>query len=206
MIRRLYLLIVLIGLPFISFAQDKWQLIKDEDGIKVYGRKLEGKKFKEIKADFELNATEDQLIAVIKNISHQKDWSYGTKESYIINTVKKYKDTLIYYVEVALPWPMTNRDLTIELSFKKDTINKALHIQAKSVSGILPVNPKLVRVPYSLASWDVRTQSNKTLKITYTLSTNPGGSLPAWLVNFAASTGPFNSFHKLREVVNKKNI
>ena len=186
-----------------GLAQEKWQLIKNEDGIKVYTRRLNDEKFKEVKADFELRATQDQLIAVLQNIPHHKEWSYGTKRSYLIN--KKNRDTLIYYSEISLPWPLSNRDLVIEFSFKKDTVNKTLLIQAKSIPGILPVNPKLVRVPFSLATWNVKTLSNKMLKVEYTFSTNPGGSLPAWLVNLAASAGPLNSFKKLKAIINKEN-
>ena len=197
-------IIVLISLSFLASGQDKWDLIKDQDGIKVYTMRVQNEKFKQVRADFELKATEDQLISVLQNIPHQKDWSYGTKKTYLIN--KKSKDTLIYYSEVELPWPLSNRDLVIELSFKKDTVNKTLSIQAKSIPGVVPDNPKLVRVPYSLAQWDVKVQPNKLLKVSYTFKTDPGGALPAWLVNFAASTGPYNSFHKLREIMTENSL
>jgi hypothetical protein len=203
MIKKLLLLIVFAGISFSGLAQEKWQLIKNEDGIKVYTRRLADEKFKEIRADFELNGTEDQLIGILQNINHQKDWSYGTKYTHLIR--KKNKDTLIYYSEVSLPWPISNRDLVIELSFKKDTLNKTLVIKAKSIAGILPDKPHLVRVPFSLALWNVNVLPNKLLKVQYTFSTNPGGALPAWLVNFAASVGPYNSFHKLKEIIRKEN-
>jgi len=204
MTKIIQLLIVLVSIPVLSFAQNEWHLIKNDDDIQIYTRRLENEKFKEVRADFELKTTEDQLIKILQNISHQKDWSYGTKKTFLIS--RKNKDTLIYYSEVALPWPLSNRDLVIELSFKRDTLNKTMIIQAKSIPGILPEKRGLVRVPYSLALWDVRVESKKLLKIQYTFSTNPGGSLPAWLVNFAASTGPYNSFRKLKEIVQKEDM
>lgn len=203
MTKKLLLLIVLINTSVLCLAQRKWQLIKNEDGIKVYTRRSDSEKFKEVRADFELKASEDQLIALLKNVSRHKQWSYGTKKAYLIS--KKNTDTLIYYSEVSLPWPLSNRDLVIELSFKKDTLNKTLFIQAKSIPGILSEKPNLVRVPFSLASWEVRVMPDKLLRIQYTLSTDPGGTLPAWLVNFAASVGPYNSFEKLKELIRKEN-
>lgn len=202
MIKKLPLLIVLVCITSLSFSQETWQLIKDEDGIKVYTRRQDNEKFKEVRADFELKASEDQLIGLLQDISHHKDWSYGTKRTYLVS--KKSNDTLIYYSEVSLPWPLSNRDLVIELSFKKDTLNKTLRIQAKSIPGILPPNPGLVRVPFSLALWNVNVLPNKLLKIQYIFRTDPGGALPAWLVNFAASVGPYNSFHKLKEIIQKE--
>src|ERR1700753_3521037 len=114
MVKKLLLLIILVCGSISGFSQG-WQLIKDQDGIKVYTRRQENEKFKEVRADFELNASEDQLISMLQNISHQKDWSYGTKRTFLIK--KKSRDTLIYYSEVSLPWPLSNRDLVIELTF-----------------------------------------------------------------------------------------
>jgi len=185
-------------------AQGKWVLTKDEDGIKVYTRLLNTGKFKEVKAVFELYATESQLVGVLQDITRHKDWSYGTKSTYLIS--KRGKDTVIYYSEISLPWPLCNRDLVIELSFKKDTVNNVLHIRAKSIPGIVPVKSGLVRVPSSLASWDVTPMSNHLLKIEYILSADPGGALPAWLVNLGASVGPYNSFTKLKDIIQKQNL
>ncbi|HEX3385921.1 MAG TPA: START domain-containing protein, partial [Mucilaginibacter sp.] len=114
-------------------------------------------------------------------------------------------DTLIYYSEISMPWPLSNRDLVIQLSFKRDTVDHTLHIQAKSIPGVLPPKPNLIRVPFSLAEWDVKVLPNKLLDIQYTLSADPGGALPAWLVNLAASVGPYNSFQKLKALLTKEN-
>jgi len=200
-IKRPLLLIILLHTSFLCLAQGKWVLSKEQDGIKVYTRLLSTGKFKEVRVDFELNATENQLVNVLQDITHHKDWSYGTKSTYVIS--KKGKDTIIYYSEVSLPWPLSNRDLVIELSFKKDTLNNMLHIRAKSIPGIVPVKSGLVRVPSSLATWEVTILPNHLLKIEYILSANPGGALPAWLVNLGASVGPYNSFTKLKAIIAK---
>lgn len=204
MIRKPLLLIILIHTSLLCLAQNKWVLTKDQDGIKVYTRLLSTGKFKEVKVNFELNATENQLVSVLQDIPNHKDWSYGTKHTYLIS--KTGKDTLIYYSEVALPWPLSNRDLVIELSFKKDSVNNMLHVRAKSIPGIVPVKSGLVRVPSSLASWEITVLSPHLLKIEYILSADPGGALPAWLVNLSASVGPYNSFTKLRKIIGKQKV
>lgn len=202
---RIPLLITVLLLAFVTcFAQQsQWQLAKNDNGIKIYTRRQVNQKFKEVRVIFELNATEDQLTDVLQDIPHHNKWSYGTKKTYVIS--KKGKDTIVYYSEVALPWPLSNRDLVIELTFKKDTVNNALHIQAKSVPGIVPRYPDLVRVPYSLATWEVKPSSGKKLRIEYILSTDPGGSLPSWLVNLGATVGPGNSFRKLKAIIDENS-
>jgi hypothetical protein len=41
----------------------------------------------------------------------------------------------------------------------------------------------------------------KTIQIMYTFEANPGGSVPAWLVNSFADKGPFESFKKLENIL-----
>ncbi|MBS1528933.1 MAG: hypothetical protein JSU01_01390 [Bacteroidetes bacterium] len=203
MIGRSVLSVLMLIASQYVLAQGNWQLVKNTDGIKVYTRLQPLEKFKEVKADFEARGTEDGLINIVGNIQHQKDWSYGTKRTMLI--AKKNKDTIIYYSEISMPWPLSNRDLVIQLTFKKDTVDNILHIQAKSITGILPPKRDLVRVPFSLAEWEVKSLPNKMLDIQYTLRADPGGALPAWLVNLAATVGPYNSFQKLKALLTKEN-
>jgi len=204
MIKNPLLITLLVFSAVAGFAQHgQWQLAKDDNGVKIYTRRLPNEKFKEVRAIFELNATEDQLTNVLKDIPHHNNWSYGTKKTYVIS--KRGKDTIVYYSEVALPWPLSNRDLVIELTFRKDTVTNVLHIQAKSIPGTVPHYPDLVRVPYSLATWEVTPLMGKKLKIEYILSADPGGSLPGWLVNLGATVGPGNSFRKLMAIIDKKD-
>ena len=195
--------LLLISIPAIGFAQSGWQLARTDDGIMIYTRRIPSIKFKEVKVDFEMDATMDQLVNILQDIPKHNTWSYGTKRTYVIS--KKGKDTIIYYSEIALPWPLSNRDAVIQISFAKDTVNNLLHIRAKSIPGVIPQYPDLVRIPNSLATWEVAQLPNKKLKIEYILSADPGGDLPGWLVNMGATVGPNNSFRKLREQIAKMN-
>jgi len=203
MIKLPLLFILLLSLSTAVFAQSDWQLTKSDDGILIYTRRVPSTKFKEVKVNFEVDGTADQLINVLQDVTHQNTWSYGTKSTRLIG--KKGNDTILYYSEIALPWPLSNRDLVIQLSFAKDSLNHVLHIRAKSLSGVLPKYPDLVRIPYSLATWEVLQLPGKRLKIEYFLSADPGGALPGWLVNMGATVGPNNSFRKLREKIAQLN-
>lgn len=203
LIRRLHLIIFLSIATVICIAQEKWTLKKNENGIAVYTRKLNSEKFKEIRVICEFEASADKLIEILQDVNHHKDWVYKTTQSYLIS--RKNKDTLFYYSKIDLPWPASNRDAVVQLSFRRDTVHKNLVIAVRSIPNLLPEKSNLVRVPYSLGLYDVTTLSGNRIKIDYTLSVNPGGSLPAWLVNYTATIGPYNTFKKLKELVEKKN-
>lgn len=197
------LLILFIALPCLGIAQEKWDLKKSENGITVYTRKLDNEKFKEIRVVCEFKATAAQLIKILQNVDHHKDWVYSTKRSHLIS--RKSKDTLFYYSETSLPWPLSNRDVAVRLSFANDTIHKILKIEALSTAGIIPVNKGIVRIPYSLGLWAVNTSANDRLKIEYTFSVNPGGAVPTWLVNSMATAGPYNTFKNLKALIEQKS-
>ncbi|WP_428329649.1 START domain-containing protein [Mucilaginibacter sp.] len=199
--KKLHLIILILALPVICIAQ-KWELKKNEDGIAVYTAKLQDEKFKEIKVICEFKGTIAQLIKIMQNVDHNKDWIYNNKVSYLIN--RKNRDTLTYYSEVSLPWPVSNRDLVMQQCFIRDTVNKALRIEVKTVTNVMPPKPKLVRVPYSLGLWTVKTMPNNKIRIEYIFSVDPGGSLPAWVVNFLATAGPFNTFKNLKALIETK--
>jgi hypothetical protein len=194
--------ILLSVISVICFAQEPWNLKKDQDGIAVYTRKLNNEKYVEIKVVSEFNSTAAELTKILQNIDRHTNWAYNTKKSFLIN--RKNKDTLTYYSEVSLPWPVSNCDLVIQLCFSQDINPRIMKIQAHSVNNVFPIQPGVVRVPFSLGSWTVTSMDNNRIKIEYILSVNPGGTLPACLVNYTAVTGPFNTFKNLKTLAESK--
>ncbi len=66
--KKVFLFVLLFGFPGLLtvWAQDKWELKKNENGIEVYSRQLAGGKLKEIRVVCELDATLAQLMAVYR--------------------------------------------------------------------------------------------------------------------------------------------
>jgi len=180
-----------------AVGQGKWELKKDEDGIAVYTRKPAKGNLKELRVVCELEATKTQLINTLQNIGDYNSWVYSNKKSEIIKTLNPMN--IIYYSQSRLPWPIKDRDLIVQLTIVP--AQDALNIQAKSLPDYLPKEKDYVRVPYSLATWKVTQSPNNKLKVDYTFSVDPGGSIPSWLVNATITVGPYNSFYKLREIL-----
>ncbi|ASU32391.1 START domain-containing protein [Mucilaginibacter xinganensis] len=199
--KRLILLNILLFMFYAAIAQGNWELKKNENGIAVYTRKPVNGALKELRVICELDATKAQLISTLQDIGNYTDWVYSNKKSEILKSVGPHK--IIYYTESSLPWPIKNRDLVVQLDINPGP--EILDIQAKSLPEYLPQNKKFIRVPYSLAKWKVTEAPNNKLKVDYTFSVDPGGSIPSWLVNATMAIGPYNSFVKLREVLEKKN-
>jgi hypothetical protein len=198
--------VFLFGILFLVcpmvFSQGKWELKRNDNGIEIYTRTPLNGDLKELRVVCEFTATKAQLIKTLQDIQHYKNWVYSTKKNMLLKTVNPQQ--LIYYAVSHLPWPIRDRDLIIELSILPDSASNQFRIQAKSIPDYLPQNPDLVRVPYSAALWKVTVVNDHTLKVDYIFSVNPGGSIPAWLVNSTLSIGPYKSFMALRELLKKE--
>ncbi len=182
-------------------AQENWVLKKNEKGIAVYSRNMANEKHKQIKVVCELDGTTEKLLEIIRDVENYKAWSYMNKKTVLLK--KKNDNNFISYTETAMPWPLANRDLVVETTIIPNSEEDLLRIEIKSVPDFLPKKPNLLRIPYSLAVWEVKPLPNNKLQVEYTLSVDPGGSVPDWLVNATEAIGPYNTFLKLRELLAK---
>jgi hypothetical protein len=199
--KKIFFVTVLLFEFSLSMAQGKWELKKDENGIKVYTRKAAKGNIKELRVICELDATKAQLISTLEDIAGYNSWVYSNKKSTILKTVDP--DDIIYYTQSHLPWPIKDRDLIVELNIMPAA--GVLNIEAKSIPDFLPKNINFIRVPYSYAKWKVTEAPDNKLAIDYTFSLDPGGSIPSWIVNATLAIGPYNSFLKLEEELKAEN-
>lgn len=180
-------------------AQYQWKLSKDKDGIRVYLATVPASAIKALKVECTLDGTIDKLIGVIQNVSLQKEWVYKNKTAYVLK--KNNADDFFYYSETSMPWPLTNRDAVVHLKIMNDSLANLLTITAISEPHYIPEKKGKVRVPSSSIRWLVKSVGPRKISIVYTFEADPGGSLPAWLVNMFADKGPYESFKKLAEIL-----
>ncbi|MDB5010964.1 MAG: hypothetical protein JWR67_3802 [Mucilaginibacter sp.] len=188
----IFMLIAVAG-----FGQGKWEQKINENGIQIFTRKPLSGNLKELRVVCELACSKAQLIKTLQDINNYPNWVYSTKITNLLKVVSPQQ--IIYYSVSRLPWPLKDRDLIVELSIIPSTESNLFEIQAKSLPDFLPRNTNLIRVPYSSALWKVIIVNDHLLKVDYTFSVDPGGSIPVWLVNSTLAIGPYNSFLKLKE-------
>jgi len=191
-------LLCLTGLA--AMAQPEWHLKKDEDGIKVYTGETPNSNFKSIKVDCIINTTVPQIIACLCDMSIQTEWVYNSKSAKL---VKKIKDNEFeFYSEVNVPWPGTNRDYIAHITIVQQS-PQLTTIDSHSEPSAVPEKDGLVRVKKSTAHWELTPVNKQAVHIVYTLTFDPAGAVPAWLINLFLTKGPFETFKKLKEEVKK---
>jgi hypothetical protein len=177
-------------------AQNIWILKKDKEGIKISTRQSGRSGFNDIKVEMDLPGNIGQLAAILSDVDKYSLWSYSTKKSVLIKKVAVNK--FIYYSEISAPWPVTNRDLYAVLEINTDSAFHLLKVISISDKNYGPPRNDFVRIPYSKGVWDVTTVSNNAIHLNYVLEADPGGSVPAWILNLFSTKGPLETFKNLK--------
>jgi START domain len=184
-----------------TFSQNDWILKQDKEGIKVYTKNLENSPFKAVKTVCTIDASLTKLTAVLLDINSSKDWVYATKLCTILK--QPAPSELFYYSEVAVPWPVNNRDFIVRLKVSQDAKTKIVTVEGENKPTLLPEKKNIVRIKDCYSKWIIVPLANGQVKIEYVLQVDPGGMIPAWLINLFATKGPFESFKNLRLQVKK---
>ncbi len=176
-----------------------WNLSKESDNIKVYTRILNGEKFKELKIVTSYNTTLNAIMAAFDDTDGHKDWVYKTSESYSVETVDK--NTLIYYVNSDLPFPLTNRDIVIKYKWTQDSITKTITTESVGITGKVKQKGSNIRVVDFYSNYILTPRGDGWIDIYYYARMDPAGSLPAWMVNLAVTKGPVKTMKQLFKII-----
>ncbi|CAN5530279.1 START domain-containing protein [soil metagenome] len=200
------LLLIFISIQFFSFVQktetDDWHLKKFENGISIYTRVSENSKYKELKAVFQLKTSLSSIIALLNDFESYPQWVYrcGTSKA-----LKKDSDKhLIRYQSVVAPWPVDNRDMVVEVNSYQDEKTKIVYQKVSCLPDFAPQVAGHVRIREFRAQWTLTPLKGGIVDIEYELLVNPGGNIPAWIVNMAVVDGPYETSVKMKEWLMKE--
>jgi hypothetical protein len=180
----------------------EWVLKKDKGWIKVYSRHSDISKFNDIRIETDLPGTILQLTSILLDIEKYPEWGYSLKSCEVVKKVSPHE--IIYYSEVWVPWPANNRDFYADLRLMVDTVGGNLHVISIGLKDY-PVRKNISRIPMSRGVWNVSTLPGGRIHLSYVLQVDPGGSLPAWLLNLFATRGPLETFENLRKKMESLN-
>jgi START domain len=190
----LHLLFFTLGTTLL--AQDKWTFKREKDGIKIFSRSSKLSRFDDLKIEMDLTGNVNQLASILLDVEKYTQWAYGTKSSVVVKKISNSE--LIYYSEIGVPWPASNRDFYANFKVMVDTPARSLKVVSSGMKNYKPEKANLVRIPMSKGVWVANTLSDKKIHLVYILELDPGGSVPAWVLNIFATKGPMQTFENLQ--------
>ena len=180
-------------------GDEPWVERKNKDNIVVYTRKVVTSDYKEIKITTNVKTTLSSIVKALSDVDHFKDWIYNCTQATL---VKKSSDADITTYQVFdVPWPSTDRDVVSRLQITQDKKTKVVTLASDIVNGLIPEFKELVRVADFHSRYILTPIADGSVDIDYELGTNPGGEVPAWLVNLVIVNAPYQTQEKLNELV-----
>jgi hypothetical protein len=182
-------------LPWNLSAQD-WKFIKEKDGIKVYTRNSEDNPVKSFRAETTLNTTMEKISHVIGRIESFEWWDESVKEIKVLDyQEEKY---IKYYLVYDTPWPLDDRDLCVNATITNDTVAHTRTVYSVALPGVVPEKSGLVRITNYWQKWVITPAGEGKINVVLEGSVDPGGAIPAWVVNMVISDTPLNIINKVR--------
>ena len=180
----------------VAFAQAEWKLFKEKDSIQVYFRESPNSNIKELMIRTWFEAPLASAVTLINDVENFDEWQD------LCSDVKKLEvhspTSYIFYNLADFPWPLTDREFIMKAEMKQDPVTHTVIFRSESVPDYLPPNEKYIRVPESISPWKIKPVKKTYLELEYYLKSDPGGSVPAWVVNLALQSGPFKTIKRLK--------
>ncbi|CAM4435642.1 START domain-containing protein [Vibrio agarivorans] len=184
-----------------SAMQNNWHEVKDKKGVKVYNQSIEGSSFKAFRAEMTVDANLTTLIAAFNDVEAGTSWVENVDEMRLVKTTT-VADTVTYTLSKA-PWPVSDRDAVVHNITTQDPETLVVTIDQAAVPDFVPRVKGNVRIEQLNSTWTFTPVSETETYVTYQVFTEPGGKLPAWLVNTVAVSQPYKTFLGLRDMAAK---
>ena len=197
------LFLVLLFSTLHVYGQKDCQLRRDENGIKIYTCKEDGRSLKTVKVHLKLPGTLREYKKNLFAVEDYKTWHYRVIEPVLLEKIDS--NSFLYYTKVDAPWPVSDRDLVLKVTVKHLPMLEQMEVIMQNQSDVVQVNKDLVRIPYSYSRMTLSQSSPNELTVDYNIKLDPGGSLPSWAINLFCTQGPFETFSNLKKILGQKD-
>lgn len=173
-----------------------WKLSSSKNGIDAYTRKVDNSKYLEYKIETQISSTVDETVAIlIDTKNYKKIFPYLSEVELLRNDLPESYDVLVV---IKTPFPVRNRIGVYTNQIERS--NEEVNILISQNTDLIP-DTKHVKITECYGSWNVRTISDTDINITHTFFADPGGSIPAWIINAFALKQPMKTFSILRDIL-----
>ena len=178
---------------------EEWKLKKETEHIKVYYRKAADSRVNELKLLTTVNSSLSGLVSLLRDVPNYTNWIYKCEKVEPLGQSTNSQGR--YWAELDFPWPLQNRDMICHSQISQHPETKVVTINVKGEPAYLKKKNGIVRIEVLELTWTLTPKPGGQVAIEYQLLSDPGGSLPGWLINLAIDQGPTQTIRGLREHV-----
>ncbi|MFQ5685756.1 MAG: START domain-containing protein [Candidatus Scalindua sp.] len=175
--------VFILALTPLKAGEEEWRFVYEADGITVHKRIKEDSIFLEFKSSGVLFGEISDYLSVILDTEIMPDWAPQCLEALNVESISD-RETIIY-VACNGVWPMADRDYvakrTITSGPEKSTIRVSINLIENPGA---PEIKSRVHIPYLQCCWILKRINPLHTHVELCACVDPGGRLPAWLVNW----------------------
>lgn len=200
-------LLVLLGASALLLVAPRpawaWQPVFEEDGIAVWQRTVPGSSFVEFRGKGVVGADVKKILAVLHDPHRKTEWMQNCVESARLRAIAPGHSIMYNRTGSNVPL-VADRDVVLESSVTIWREKGQVKVEVWNIDdpGKPPVEG-VVRMPRLQALWTLVALDDRRTELTYQVQADPGGALPAWVVNLVAKKIPFHTIQNLRKQVVK---
>tara|TARA_Y100001954_G_C15756601_1_gene576692 strand:+ start:536 stop:1390 length:855 start_codon:yes stop_codon:yes gene_type:complete len=212
--KRFYLLIA--ATLTVLFSQNtfsknsSWEKVAFQRGIKVWKKGEKNSSILSFKGEVVIHSSIHEVFSVLFDPYHKKEFIQNCTEFDVLE-FKGLPNSSTSYVRISNNIPLIDdRDVVLKSRVVFFPKQKTIKVHFKKASNDTALKPKrkgIVRIPKLEGFWDLKAievKGKHKTKITYQVTSNPGGVIPIWLVNLANKELPYRTLNKLRRLVGQK--
>lgn len=180
-------------------SDNSWVFRNERDGVKTYYKKKAG--IYEAKFVTSVETSLSGFFKLMGDVELYPAWGYKVKEARLL---KRVSDTeMYYYTLIDFPWPLDDRDFIMHSRLIQDPITRRVESISVAAPDFIPERAGVVRVQHANSKWIMIPSPGGWVYTEYYIDSDPGGSLPDWLVNMGLDMGPREMFKSIRGLLKR---
>jgi len=198
---RTFLFVALFLAWYSAAGQSDWDLKKDKDGIVIYTRSSADSPLKEYRVSAEIQSPLSDVYKFLSDLEKRPDWVIKCTGLDIIDTLG---DWIRYHTSYDIPWPLEDRDLVVEVGLSVSEDFTGAHLLTRSTDLEFLQKEGVIRMPRYKEEVFLWAVDSETTLFRSEGFADPGGKVPAWIVNMFLVDGIYDSVQRTRERVAKR--
>jgi hypothetical protein len=182
-------------------SSEGWKIAAKSKGVTIYSRLRAYSPLKEFRAVGEIDAPTQVVHAVIDDLENYPSFMPYTAECRVM---KRENNFIVTYQRLS-PKICADRDYTLHIRKKSWPASEGGHVYLnwwKTVNSLGPEEkPGVVRVEVCDGGWLLEPNGADKTRATYSVYTDTGGLIPAFLANRASEIGIGRLFEAVRKQV-----
>jgi hypothetical protein len=191
---------IIFPLTPLKAGEEEWRFVYKADGITVHKRIKKDKIFFEFKSTGVLRGEISDYLSVILDTEIMPDWAPQCLEAQNVASIND-RETIIYAACNGV-WPVADRDYVAKRTVTSNPEKSTIQVNINLIEN--PGAPDIksrVHIPYLQCCWILKRITPSHTHVELRACVDPGGWLPAWLVNWGYRWVPYRYLKELESMV-----